>query len=138
MLFLNSACSAAVLVFYLPVVCTHTDTEGKQRKARVRNILKSSEKNTIFNEHHVCKYNKACQNKCKQRWQGISAILSYVLSNDISILHTGWSRKNVLSQPKNFEMLPPPSPSGKCYQLPPKSDQPNAKRCIIIFVFHFI
>ena len=42
--FLNSASSAAALVFYLPGVCTHTDTEGKQRKARVRNILKSSRK----------------------------------------------------------------------------------------------
>ena len=41
MIFLNSASSAAALVFYLPGVCTHTDTEGKQRKARVRNILKS-------------------------------------------------------------------------------------------------
>ena len=51
--FLNSASSAAALVFYLPGVCTHTDTEGNQRKARVRNILKSSWKNTIFNEHPV-------------------------------------------------------------------------------------
>ena len=50
--FLNSANSAAALVFYLPGACTHTDTEGKQRKARVRNILKIS-KNTIFNEHPV-------------------------------------------------------------------------------------
>ena len=53
MIFLNSASSAAALVFYLPGVCSHTDTEGKQRNARVRNILKSSEKNTIFNEHPV-------------------------------------------------------------------------------------
>ena len=51
MIFLNSASSATALVFYLSGVCTHTDAEGKQRKARVRNILKSSEKNTIFNEH---------------------------------------------------------------------------------------
>ena len=29
-IFLNSASSAAALVFYLPCVCTHTDTEGKQ------------------------------------------------------------------------------------------------------------
>ena len=29
-IFLNSASSAAALVFYLPGVCTHTDTEGKQ------------------------------------------------------------------------------------------------------------
>ena len=28
-IFLNSASSAAALVFYLPGVCTHTDTEGK-------------------------------------------------------------------------------------------------------------
>ena len=28
--FLNSASSAAALVFYLPGVCTHTETEGKQ------------------------------------------------------------------------------------------------------------
>ena len=53
LIFLNSASSGAALVFYLPGVCTHTDAEGKQRKARVRNILKSSEKNTIFNEHPV-------------------------------------------------------------------------------------
>ena len=53
--FLNSASSAAALVFYLPGVCTHTDTEGKQRKARVRNIFENSDKNTIFNEHPVSK-----------------------------------------------------------------------------------
>ena len=54
MIFLNSASSAAVLVFYLPGVFTHTDTNGKQRKTRVWNILKFLEKNTIFNEHPVC------------------------------------------------------------------------------------
>ena len=54
MIFLNSASSAAALVFYLPGVCTHIDTEGKQRKTRaVRNILKSLEKtqylmNTLY------------------------------------------------------------------------------------------
>ena len=52
-IFLNSASSAAALVFYLPVVCTHTDTKGKQRQTRVRNILKALEKKTIFNEHPV-------------------------------------------------------------------------------------
>ena len=31
-IFLNSAGSAAALVFYLPGVCTHTDTEGKQKR----------------------------------------------------------------------------------------------------------
>ena len=55
MIFLNSASSAAALVFYLPDVCTHTDTEGTQRKARVRNIFQNSEKNTIFNAHPVHK-----------------------------------------------------------------------------------
>ena len=39
-IFLNSASSAAALVFYLPCVCTHTDTEGKS-KTNLRNILKS-------------------------------------------------------------------------------------------------
>ena len=53
MIFLNSANSPAALVFYLPGVCTYTDTEGKQKKARVQNILKSLEKNTILNEHPV-------------------------------------------------------------------------------------
>ena len=51
--FLNSAKSATALVFYLRGVCTHTDTEGKQRGVRVRNILKSSGENTIFNKHLV-------------------------------------------------------------------------------------
>ena len=55
MIFLNSASFPAALVFYLPGVRTHTDTEGKQRKARVRNILKSLQKtqylmNTLY-EH---------------------------------------------------------------------------------------
>ena len=44
MIFLNSVSSAAALVFYLPGVCTHTHTKGKQRKTRVRNTLKSLEK----------------------------------------------------------------------------------------------
>ena len=35
-IFLNSASSATALVFYLPGVCTHTDTKEKQKKARVR------------------------------------------------------------------------------------------------------
>merc|ERR1711915_348521 len=49
---------AAALVFYLSGVCTHTDAEGKQRKARVRNILKSLEKNTILYEHPVYKHTR--------------------------------------------------------------------------------
>ena len=51
-IFLNSASSAAALVFYLPGVCTHDDTEGKERKAGVRNILKSSKK-TQYSEYPV-------------------------------------------------------------------------------------
>ena len=53
MIFLKFASFAAALVFFLPGVCTHTDTEGKHRKTRVQNILKSLEKNTIINEHPV-------------------------------------------------------------------------------------
>ena len=43
-IFLAYASYVAVLVFYLPGGCTHTDTMGKQREARVRIILKSLEK----------------------------------------------------------------------------------------------
>ena len=51
--FLNSASSGAALEFYLPGVCTHTDTEGKQGKVKVWNIFKNSEKtqylmNTLY------------------------------------------------------------------------------------------
>ena len=42
--FLNSACSAAALVFYLPGVCTDTDIERKQSPEY---ILKSSKKRNI-------------------------------------------------------------------------------------------
>ena len=50
-IFLNSTSSVTALVFYLPGgVCTHTDIKVKQIKTRVRNIRKSLEKNTIFNE----------------------------------------------------------------------------------------
>ena len=52
-IFLNSASSAAALVVYLSGVRTHTDTKRKQSKTRVWNILKSFEKNTMFNEHPV-------------------------------------------------------------------------------------
>ena len=44
-----SASSAAALVFYLPGVCTHTDTEGKQSPENILNLRK----NKIFNEHPV-------------------------------------------------------------------------------------
>ena len=48
-IFLNSASSAAALVFYLPGVCTHTDTERKQSPE----YFEIFEKNTIFNERPV-------------------------------------------------------------------------------------
>ena len=41
-IFLNSASYAAALVFYLPDVCTHTNTEGKQRSPE---YFKTLEKN---------------------------------------------------------------------------------------------
>ena len=34
-IFLNSASSAAMLVFYLPGVCTHTDTEGERKESGI-------------------------------------------------------------------------------------------------------
>ena len=48
-IFLNSASSAAVLVFDLSL-CTHTDTEGKPREARVRNIFQKTQylMNTLY------------------------------------------------------------------------------------------
>ena len=49
MIFLNSASSAAALVFYLPGVCTQTDTEGEQSSE----YFEKFGKNTIFNEHPV-------------------------------------------------------------------------------------
>ena len=54
MIFLNSDSSAAaVLVFDLPL-CTHTDTRGEtERGQSTEYILKSSKKNTLFNEHPV-------------------------------------------------------------------------------------
>ena len=52
MIYLNSASSAAALMFDLPL-CTHTETEGKPRKAKVRNLFFDLRKNTIFNEHPV-------------------------------------------------------------------------------------
>ena len=48
-IFLNSASSAASQVFYLPGLCSHTDTEGKQSPE----FFKKFGKNTIFNEHPV-------------------------------------------------------------------------------------
>ena len=45
-------CSTCLLF----VQCTHSDTEEKPRKARVRNIFWNFRRNTIFNEHPVCTY----------------------------------------------------------------------------------
>ena len=48
---LNYSSSAAALVFYLPGMCTHTETKGKQSPE----YSKIFGKNTIFNEHPVLK-----------------------------------------------------------------------------------
>ena len=58
-IFLNSASSAAALVFYLPGVCTHNDTEGKQSLE----YFKIFGKNTIFNEQPVYSVQKSSKNK---------------------------------------------------------------------------
>ena len=46
-IFLNSAKSAAALVFYLPGVCTHTDTKGIQERPESGIFLKNRKKNNI-------------------------------------------------------------------------------------------
>ena len=53
MIFLTSVCFAAALVFYLPGVFTHTDTDGKKQKGNSPEYFKIFPKNTIFNEHPV-------------------------------------------------------------------------------------
>ena len=57
MIFLNSASSAAALVFYLPMVCVHTLTPKKTEKGKSPEYFKIFEKNTIFNEHPVAPSN---------------------------------------------------------------------------------
>ena len=60
MIFLNTASSAAALVFYLPGVCTSTDTEGKTEKGQGQEYFKIFGKNAIFNEHPVHNRNYKC------------------------------------------------------------------------------
>ena len=67
MIFLNSASFAAALVFHLPGVCTHTDTEGKPKEARVQNIYFKIFENTIFNEHPLMKRTDRRGDKVKYR-----------------------------------------------------------------------
>ena len=70
--FLNSASSAAALVFYLPGMCTHTDTEGKQSQE----YFKIFGKNTIFNEHPVAQVELLlCQIRA---YLNLSHLLSYL------------------------------------------------------------
>ena len=51
MIFLNSASSAAALVFYLPCVCVQTLTPWENRESP--EYFKIVEKNTIINEHII-------------------------------------------------------------------------------------
>ena len=82
MLFLNSASSAAALVFYLPGVCTHTDTEGKQSSE----YFEKFGKNTIFNEHpvpYICSKENisflyrlnTLRNNCEEERNGLTDIV---------------------------------------------------------------
>ena len=97
MIFLNSASSAAALVFYLPGLCTNTDTERKQRKARVRNILKKSEKNTIFNEHPVSyEHDPVSYMQCKEL-QSIGNTL-YLISFACVISHMALTPSTIMCQ----------------------------------------
>ena len=61
MIFLNSASTAAPLVFYLPSEYTHTETKGKPREARVRIYFKTFEKtqyllNTLYLKHKLFRF----------------------------------------------------------------------------------
>ena len=53
--FLNSASSAAALVFYLPGVCLHTLTPREKEKGMSPEYFKIFKKNTIFIEYPVFK-----------------------------------------------------------------------------------
>ena len=55
MIFLNSASSAAALVFYLTALCTQTDTEGKQSSEYFEKIGKK------HNEHPLCNVYPSCK-----------------------------------------------------------------------------
>ena len=86
MIFLNSASSAESLVFYLPGGCTHTDTGGKQRSARVQ-IFKILGKNTIFIKHPVTRQGER---------KGGMKESEIIQDNNVRILKTGkrWQSKS--------------------------------------------
>ena len=48
MIFLNSASSAAALVFNLPGVCTHTNAQGKTEKGQSQEYFKIFRKKTPY------------------------------------------------------------------------------------------
>ena len=66
--------SAAALMFFLPGVCTHTDTEGKKRKARVLNILKY--KKTQYSMNTL--YEAGVTTTCEGKWRGWITVRSVV------------------------------------------------------------
>ena len=47
-IFLDSASSAAALVFYLPGVCTHTDTERKQSPEYLKSLKKTQYLHPVY------------------------------------------------------------------------------------------
>ena len=84
-IFLNSASSAAALVFYLPGVCTHTATKGKQSPEY---FSKFGKKHKTYNEHPVQVWKMWSRVHC-----GIFRLLDskkkYQASYGISSLHAG-------------------------------------------------
>ena len=83
MIFLNSASSAAAMVFYLPGVCTYSATEGKQSPEYFLIIGK----NTIFNEHPV--YKKVYE----------IMITSLTTGNPLFYITSNYQARNAVRQP---------------------------------------
>ena len=74
MIFLNSASSAAALVFYLPALCTQTDTEGKQSSEYFE---KFGKKHNIYRTPCIClvKFGMLCGFFCKLNKMVCNAIV---------------------------------------------------------------
>ena len=75
MIFLKSASSTAALVFYLPGVCTDTDTKEKKEKGQSPEYFKI----TIFNEHPVAaEIEQVVEKKrsWKRKWKNQRSLIS--------------------------------------------------------------
>ena len=91
-IFLNSASSAAALVFYLPGVCTHTDAE-KEKGQSPEYFKISGKKHNILWTPCITLLKKYCctfDQKQKFYW-GKYKILSFQIKKPIKIYITRWN-----------------------------------------------